>query len=113
MSSREEYRYNHLTWPEINEAIGQQKLVLLPTGSTEQHGRHLPLDTDVFLAESVCLEVGRRAKGKVLVLPPISCELLLMPFKFVAMSVSLLDIASELIPILVVLVLMPVMLFDI
>ena len=72
MSSREEYRYNHLTWPEINEAIDQQKLVLLPTGSTEQHGRHLPLDTDVFLAESVCLEVGRRAKGKVLVLPPIS-----------------------------------------
>jgi creatinine amidohydrolase len=72
MSSREEYRFNHLTWPEINEAIGQQKLVLLPTGSTEQHGRHLPLDTDVFLAESVCLEVARRAKGKVLVLPPIS-----------------------------------------
>ncbi len=69
---RNEYRYNRLTWAEMNEAIAMQKVVLLPTGSTEQHGRHLPLDTDVFLAESVCLEVGRRASDRVLVLPPIS-----------------------------------------
>ncbi|MBT5872222.1 MAG: creatininase family protein [Candidatus Latescibacteria bacterium] len=72
MSVRDEYRYNRLTWAEMNEAIAMQKVVLLPTGSTEQHGRHLPLDTDVFLAESVCLEVGRRAPDKILVLPPIS-----------------------------------------
>ncbi len=43
-----EYRYNRLTWAELDEAIGLQKVVLLPTGSTEQHGRHLPLDVDVF-----------------------------------------------------------------
>ncbi len=67
-----EYRYNRLTWPEMNEAIAAQKVVILPTGSTEQHGPHLPLDVDVFLAESVCLEVGRRAADRVLVLPPIS-----------------------------------------
>jgi creatinine amidohydrolase len=72
MSAATEYRYNRLTWPEMNEAIGQQKLVILPTGSTEQHGHHLPLDVDVFLCESVCLEVGRRCADKVLVLPPIS-----------------------------------------
>ena len=72
MSARDEYRYNRLTWEEMNEAIGLQKLVILPTGSTEQHGKHLPLDTDVFLTESVCLEVGRRAPDKVLVLPPIA-----------------------------------------
>ena len=72
MSAREEYRYNRLTWEEMNEAIAMQKLVILPTGSTEQHGRHLPLDTDVLLAETVCLEVGRRAPDKVLVLPPIA-----------------------------------------
>ena len=72
MRAREEYRYNRLTWAEMNEAIGEQKLILLPTGSTEQHGRHLPLDTDVFLAESVCLEIGRRRPESVLVLPPIA-----------------------------------------
>ncbi len=67
-----EYRYNRLTWPEMNDAIAAQKLVILPTGSTEQHGPHLPLDVDVFLCESVCLEVGRRAADKVLVLPPVA-----------------------------------------
>ena len=72
MSASTEYRYNRLTWAEMNDAIAMQKVVILPTGSTEQHGRHLPLDVDVFLAESVCLEAGRRAADRVLVLPPIA-----------------------------------------
>jgi len=72
VSAKTEYRYNRLTWPEMNDAIAMQKLVILPTGSTEQHGHHLPIDVDLFLCESVCLEVGRRCADKVLVLPPIS-----------------------------------------
>jgi len=67
-----EYRYDRLTWPEMNEAIAQQRVVLLPVGSTEQHGPHLPLETDAFLAEQVCLEAGRRAPDRILVLPPVS-----------------------------------------
>jgi creatinine amidohydrolase len=67
-----EIHYNRLTWPEMNDAIAAQKLVILPTGSTEQHGMHLPLDVDTFLCESVCLEVARRTAGQVLVLPPIA-----------------------------------------
>ncbi len=72
MGAADEYSYNRLTWPEMNEAIALGKVVLLPVGSTEQHGRHLPLDVDVFLAETVCLEVGRRAPDRVLVLPPVA-----------------------------------------
>ncbi len=71
-NSQIEHRYNRLTWAEMNEAIASQKLVILPTASTEQHGKHLPLDVDLFLCESVCLEVGRRAADQVLVLPPIA-----------------------------------------
>jgi len=67
-----EYRYNRLTWPEMNDALAARKLVILPTASTEQHGKHLPLDVDLFLCESVCLEVGRRAADRVLVLPAIA-----------------------------------------
>ncbi len=67
-----EYRYNRLTWQEMNKAIAQNRVVILPTGSTEQHGPHLPLDVDSFLAESVSLEAGKRASDRVLVLPPIS-----------------------------------------
>jgi creatinine amidohydrolase len=72
MSAETEYRYTRLTWPEMNDAIAAQKLVILPTGSTEQHGPHLPLDTDAYLTETVCLEVGARAPDRVLVLPPVS-----------------------------------------
>ncbi len=71
MSVNSEYRFSRLSWPEMNQAIGQEKVVILPTASTEQHGPHLPLDVDTFLCESVCLEVGRRAAERVLVLPPI------------------------------------------
>src|SRR5258705_10335566 len=56
----------------MNDTITAQNLVFLPTASTEQHGKHLPLDVDLFLCESVCLAVGRRAPDPVLVLPPIA-----------------------------------------
>jgi creatinine amidohydrolase len=61
-----EYRYNRLTWPEMNAAIARQPVVILPTGSTEQHGRHLPIDVDLLLCESICLEAGRRSEGGIL-----------------------------------------------
>ena len=32
--------------------------VLVPVGSTEQHGPHLPLDTDTVIAEAVCRRVA-------------------------------------------------------
>jgi creatinine amidohydrolase len=72
MAAAGEYRYHRLTWEEMNEAIAAQKAVILPTGSTEQPGPHLPLDVDAFLVESVCLELGRRAPDRVLVLPTVS-----------------------------------------
>jgi hypothetical protein len=71
VNAREETQFNRLTWPGMNDAIEMQKVVILPTGSTEQHGPHLPLDTDLFLAESVCQELARRAPDKVLLLPAI------------------------------------------
>jgi len=42
------------SWPDLE---GSRPLVLLPLGSVEQHGPHLPLDTDC----AVALEVSRRA----------------------------------------------------
>ncbi|MCZ6635484.1 MAG: creatininase family protein [bacterium] len=71
MSSLDQYRYEYLTWPEINEATEAEKVVLLSIGSTEQHGHHLPLDTDNFLAHSVCLEAGQRDPQNLLVMPNI------------------------------------------
>ena len=67
-----EYRYERLTWPEINEAVKLKKVVVLPVGSTEQHGHHLPLDVDARLATEVAYAAGRRASEEMLVLPPVS-----------------------------------------
>mgnify|MGYP002021923251 CR=1 FL=1 len=38
-----EYRYQKLTWPEINEAVEMEKICIIPCGAVEQHGDHLPL----------------------------------------------------------------------
>ena len=40
-----------LTWPEAAERFRQVDVALLPVGSIEQHGPHLPLDTDAFDAD--------------------------------------------------------------
>ena len=71
MSSLDQYLYDSLTWPEINEAVKAKKVILLPIGSTEQHGHHLPLDVDNFLARSVCLETAKQAPREILVMPTI------------------------------------------
>ena len=71
MSSLDTYRYEHLTWPEINKAAESGKVLLLPIGSTEQHGHHLPLDVDNLLSTSVCLEAGKKAPTELLVMPNI------------------------------------------
>lgn len=41
------------TWPALGEAVKRDPVVVLPVGSLEQHGLHLPLGTDTFAAEAV------------------------------------------------------------
>jgi creatinine amidohydrolase len=40
-----------LTFQEISKVLGESSILCLPIGSIEQHGPHLPLNTDVVLAE--------------------------------------------------------------
>jgi len=63
------FRYEELTWPEIREALTRQPVVLLPFGAVEDHGPHLPLNTDNVIVEALCLEAGRRAPEEILVMP--------------------------------------------
>ena len=51
----EEHFIERLTWPEVDERItAGVDAVLIPIASTEQHGHHMPLDTDCFIARSLC-----------------------------------------------------------
>jgi creatinine amidohydrolase len=63
------YLYQHHTWPELGELAARQPVVVLPIGSVEDHGPHLPLDTDNFLIWSICEEAAKRADGEILLMP--------------------------------------------
>ena len=67
----EQWRYEKLTWPEINDSITAQKAVLVPVGSIEQHGPHLPLDVDVICPTGIAHAVARQIPDQLLVMPPL------------------------------------------
>ncbi|MEX0702279.1 MAG: creatininase family protein [Planctomycetales bacterium] len=64
-----EYRYEKLTWPEINDAVEMEKVCIVPCGAVEQHGPHLPLDVDLVCPTGVAFGAGREAPEAILVLP--------------------------------------------
>ena len=60
-----------MSWPEIKERITSEvTTVLVPIGSIEQHGPHLPISTDTLIAYSV-VERAARKLGNALVSPVI------------------------------------------
>ncbi|MHC9237300.1 creatininase family protein [Pseudooceanicola sp. 502str34] len=63
------YRWIDYRSPDL--APPEDMVVILPVGSTEQHGRHMPVGTDIHLAEAVALEAAAQATIPVRVLPPV------------------------------------------
>lgn len=49
-----------LTWPEIDEHLQRDRVVLLPFGSTEQHGPAGTLGIDTFVATGIAEDVALR-----------------------------------------------------
>ncbi len=65
-----EHILGELTWPEARRRFREVDIALLPVGSIEQHGPHLPLDTDAFDAEWLARRVAERCTSpRPLVLP--------------------------------------------
>jgi creatinine amidohydrolase len=50
----------HMTWQEVEEALKTTDMALIPVGSVEQHGRHLPLGTDIFAAIEMAQLIARK-----------------------------------------------------
>lgn len=67
-----EYRYEKLTWPEINDAVEMGKVCVIPCGAVEQHGPHLPLDVDIVCPTEIARGAGRQIPAQMLVLPTVS-----------------------------------------
>ena len=66
-------KLGELSWNDVPDHTG--RVVVLPLGSTEQHGRHLPLRTDTLMVEHIAERVERE-------LP----EMLFLPALWVGMS---------------------------
>src|SRR5688500_11004174 len=65
---------SEMTWTEVDEALKDRPVALVPVGAIEAHGPHLPLTTDSVIA----LEMARRGAAKLkersvpsLILPPV------------------------------------------
>jgi creatinine amidohydrolase/Fe(II)-dependent formamide hydrolase-like protein len=54
-----QYVLGEMTWPEAKQRLREVDVALLPVGSIEQHGPHLPLDTDAFDAEYLARRVAQ------------------------------------------------------
>jgi creatinine amidohydrolase len=74
-----EHLLERMTWPEVEERIAAGvDAVLIPIGTTEQHGPHMPLDTDCFIARSLAVraaELGEREGVSLLVAPTLNVTL--------------------------------------
>lgn len=44
--------WNAIAWPEVSAADAARWIAVLPLAATEQHGPHLPLETDVMIGEA-------------------------------------------------------------
>ena len=55
----------HLTWQEVEAYLGRSKAIILPIGSTEQHGPNGLIGTDAICAEVIARSVGEAANALV------------------------------------------------
>lgn len=67
-----QYLYGEMTWPQIKEAAEQQRLAVVPMATIEDHGLHLPVDTDVRLCYAVCERAVAQIPEHAVLIPPIN-----------------------------------------
>jgi creatinine amidohydrolase len=63
--------YERLTWPEVKQAAEEDLVCLIPVATLEDHGPHLPIDTDLRITAEICRRAAESAPDEILLLPPI------------------------------------------
>jgi len=64
-------KWNRLSSPQL-DTLDRALPVILPTGSTEQHGPHLPMGTDLMVVDHLCSLIDQAIEKEVLILPSLS-----------------------------------------
>jgi creatinine amidohydrolase len=65
---------SEMTWTEIDEAIKERPIALVPVGAVEAHGPHLPVCADTVIAVEMAKRGARKLKQRgvpALILPPV------------------------------------------
>jgi creatinine amidohydrolase len=83
-----------LTWPAVRDLPANQTVAILPTGAVEAHGPHLPLGTDIVIAEAMARVGAERlaARGLHALLLP---ALPIAPAPFASAFPGTLHVAAE------------------
>lgn len=63
--------YERLTWPEVRRAADDGRVCLIPAGTLEDHGPHLPLDADTRIATEICRAAAEMLPDTTVLLPPV------------------------------------------
>lgn len=65
--------FGDLNWPQLQEKIKKNTVILIPAGTVEEHGRHLPVSTDAVIASETARRTAEKVKDKlpVLVMPTV------------------------------------------
>lgn len=71
-----------MTWPEVEAALTTVELVVVPVGSTEQHGPNTTFDTDTVRAYGFCKLLEKALHPRLLVAPPVTVGISYHHLKF-------------------------------
>src|SRR5205085_3727540 len=63
--------YGRLTWPEVRRAAAEDRVCLIPVATLEDHGPHLPIDTDLRITAEIARRTAAAAPEEIVLLPPI------------------------------------------
>ena len=63
------YYLGELTWPDVKDFLTEHDVAIVPVGSCEQHGPHLPIDTDAYDAFWLSLKASEKAQCAIVALP--------------------------------------------
>ena len=66
------HRYAQLTWPEVADWARRDPVCLIPVATLEDHGYHLPIDTDVVIAETLAEQSVLSRRANSLLLPTVT-----------------------------------------
>ena len=63
--------YERLSWPEVRRAAAEERVCLVPVATLEDHGPHMPIDTDLRITAEICRRAAEAAPDEVVLLPAI------------------------------------------